>query len=72
MRKLKLSLESLEVTSFETVAAERRERGTVEGNYLDTREICDSTRAPRNCACSQYCPTFALSACPQACVDDTL
>ena len=54
----KLSLDSLTVESFTTVAPEPPARGTVQGNYLDTKEICDSTRAPRNCACSIYGPTF--------------
>jgi hypothetical protein len=53
----KLSLESLKVTSFATVEPEPGERGTVRGNYLDTKWDCDSTRVVRNCACSLYCPT---------------
>jgi hypothetical protein len=58
MKKFRLSLDALAVTSFATITPEPRERGTVQGNYLDTKEICDSTRAPRNCACSVYCPTL--------------
>lgn len=59
MKKFRLSLDALAVTSFATVAPAPRERGTVQGNYLDTEQICDSTRAPRDCACSRYCPTVA-------------
>jgi hypothetical protein len=57
MKKFRLSLDALTVTSFSTAVRETRERGTVQGNYLDTERDCDSTRAPRDCACSRYCPT---------------
>lgn len=56
MRKLRLDLESLEVSSFETAVPER-EGGTVRGNYLDTKADCDSTRVVRDCQCTRYCPT---------------
>lgn len=59
MKKFRLSLDALTVTSFPTTTPEPRERGTVRGNYLDTERDCDSTRAPRGCACSRYCPTVA-------------
>ena len=65
MKKFKLSLESLQVTSFRTAAAEDPGRGTIEGNYLDTKCVCDSTRAPDACACSaQSCPTQQPITCP--------
>jgi hypothetical protein len=66
MKKLRLSLESLQVTSFRTVAAETPGHGTIEGNNLDTKCVCDSTRAPVACACSaQSCPTEQPKTCPQ-------
>jgi hypothetical protein len=63
MKKLRLSLDALTVTSFTTTSPAPRERGTVEGANLDTEQVCDSTRAPRECACSRYCPTAAGPGC---------
>lgn len=64
MKKLDLSLDALKVESFETLAPAPTARGTVSGNALDSKEICDSTRAPRDCVCSRYCPTFEGPGCP--------
>jgi hypothetical protein len=63
VRKLGLSLEALKVESFETLAPEPSARGTVHANGFDTKEICDSTRGPRDCVCSRYCPTFEGPGC---------
>jgi hypothetical protein len=62
MKKIRLSLDALTVTSFATVAPEPREHGTVQGNYMDTKEVCDSTRVARDCVCSRYCPSSLCTA----------
>jgi hypothetical protein len=63
MKKLKLSLDALEVQSF-TTAANARSRGTVHGEQECT---CDTCTYPNCETCNATCPDTCGNSCAGTC-----
>ena len=74
MKKLKLAPESLEVTSFEPLAAERRGRGTVQGAseiqpHTNAQGCVQFTGVEPNWCTGPACDyTLAISCIPDNCM----